>query len=354
MASLPQSPLIKRIEVRDLRGIASGELHGLGRISILVGSNGSGKSTILEAALIAGTSVPASAAGFVVRHRFATANGARWLVRNGSPETAARVSVTWTGDLRVERTVRWDEALVIPETVEELARKGAPPPYSAFRIFRDEPLLKDKDKPCVTAMASDNSWLPLGYEDPPIETPELRFVEPRLGEPLHDLFSRAVKAGRRKDCVASAQGALPTIQDLEILTEEGAPRLFARTAEGAVPATLAGDGVQALLRSVFELAAAPGGTVLLEEPEVHQYPKTLRQTAKAIVVTARRGVQVILTTHSLELVDYILAELSNDEVEDAQFLTVIRTQLREGKLLTARFTASEAERARTEIEEDLR
>lgn len=352
--TLSQNPLITRIEVENLRGIESGELHGLGRISIFVGSNGSGKSTVLEAALIAGTSVPASAVGFVVRHRFATANGARWLVREGSPKTTARVSVAWTDDLRMGRTLRWDEVLHVKETVEELARKGAPPPYSTSRIYRDYPLPKDKDRPCITAMASDNSWLPLGYEDPPVEAPDLRFVEPRIGEPLHDAFSRAVKAGRREECVASAQGALPTIQDLEILTEEGSPRLFARTAEGAVPATLAGDGVQALLRSVFELAAAPGGTILLEEPEVHQYPKTLKQTAKAIVITARRGVQVILTTHSLELVDHLLAELTNDELEDAKFLTVIRTQLRRGKLLTTRFTASEAERARTQIEEDLR
>jgi predicted ATPase len=78
------------------------------------------------------------------------------------------------------------------------------------------------------------------------------------------------------------------------------------------------------------MAIVPEGLILLEEPEVYQHPKALWQTALAILANVRRGVQVVVTTHSLELIDAILAEASEDDLEG---MAVFNLLLEDGKLV---------------------
>jgi len=351
--------VITEIEASCLRGVKEGRLAGLARITVLVGPNGSGKSTLLEAAFIGGTRYPATAVGMIIRRRWATNNGARWLLFGGSSEVLGRVSVTWDDGQRVAREVGWDELLVVPEMVQQLTNDRVPGPYSAFRILRTAPpadTLPNTDEPVlsVTGIGANNQYVAGDAERLP-DLPYLRFVEPFAPrEPLHDLFSRVVQRGHRAEVLDLARGAIPDLEDLEILTEDGAPRLFARSATGAVPATLAGDGLQTLLRTIFELAGSRRGTVLLEEPEAHQHPRSIRQAAAAIVEAARRGLQIILTTHSLDLIDNLLALLEPSEVADPGFMILVRSRLEGGTLVTTRLSAEDGERARVEISEDLR
>jgi hypothetical protein len=60
------------------------------------------------------------------------------------------------------------------------------------------------------------------------------------------------------------------------------------------------------------------------------------------------------TTHSLDFIDSLLAQLSDEEVAGAGFMTVIRTRLDNGLLLTTPIEARVAEERRNEIQEDLR
>ncbi len=184
--------------------------------------------------------------------------------------------------------------------------------------------------------------------------PEVHLVEAyptSLQKPLHELYSKAVQHGRRKEAVGIISEVFPGVQNVEILTEYGEPILHFVFAEYSVPATLAGDGIQSLLRLSLELAASGGGVALLEEPEVHQHPGAIRQSAGAILAAVRRQIQVVLTTHSLELIDAILAESS---AEDLGRLSLYRLQLQDGGLQSSRLSGPDIAFARTEIEDDLR
>ncbi len=92
----------------------------------------------------------------------------------------------------------------------------------------------------------------------------------------------------------------------------------------------------------------------MEEPELHQHPSNLCVCARAIVESVRTGNQVVLATHSLELLDYLLAELDDDERADAAMLSVIRTKLNDGVLTTSCILGQDAAAARLDLEEDLR
>jgi predicted ATPase len=90
---------------------------------------------------------------------------------------------------------------------------------------------------------------------------------------------------------------------------------------------------------------------LLEEPEVHQHPGAIRQSARAILAAVRRQIQVMLTTHSLELIDALLAESS---AEDLAQLSLYRVQLQNGVLTSSRLAGPDIAFSRSEIEDDLR
>ena len=353
--------MLKRIKIENLRGIREGEIDGLTRLVVLVGANGSGKSTVLEGALIGGVRHPAEAVGTVARRRVHTWNGAAWVIHGANDATVALAEVEWADEACITRRIRWDSKLVLPpQGRERLVQENAPGPWTALRIYRDRPPMPeiaDGVQPfSVAAMAGNNGFVPFEVEDD-LQPPPVRLVDPTTGQSLHDLFTQAVRAGRREDLMKIAQTVVSDLDSIEILTEEGTPRLCFTFRTGpvfVVPVSLAGDGIHALLRMVFELASPIGGTILLEEPEVHMHPRALSSCAEAIVAAVRRDVQVVMTTHSLELIDRLLSALTDDEVEDPSMMTLLRARLRDGILTTVSIPANEAEAARTELAEDLR
>lgn len=89
----------------------------------------------------------------------------------------------------------------------------------------------------------------------------------------------------------------------------------------------------------------------MEEPEVHMHPGAIRQCARAIVAAVRRGIQIVLSTHSLELLDALLAVSSDD---DLGRLSLYQLQLQDGVLESSRLAGPDVAFSRTTIEDDLR
>ena len=124
-----------------------------------------------------------------------------------------------------------------------------------------------------------------------------------------------------------------------------------RSPRGAIPIGVAGDGVQALVQLATEFAALPGGSVLVEEPEVYQHPAALRLTARVLLATMRRGVQIILTTHSLELIDMLVEEAGPEDIPQLSLFTLA---LENGVLRSGRIAGHQIAAARSDVAEDLR
>lgn len=169
--------------------------------------------------------------------------------------------------------------------------------------------------------------------------------------PLYRLYSAAVEHGRAKAAEAIAAEIIPDLSGFVLLAEDDSPVLHLRFEDHSVPVGLAGEGIQVLVRLCLELASREGGLVLVEEPEVHQHPATIWRSALAILAAVRRGVQVILTTHSLELIDALLTQANQDELANTAVLSL---KLDQGVIRYSRLPGGEAAFARAQIEEDLR
>jgi predicted ATPase len=144
---------------------------------------------------------------------------------------------------------------------------------------------------------------------------------------------------------------VPGLSDIEILTDDEAPILHLVFADHSVPVEVAGDGIEMLLRLTPELASRPRGVVLMEEPEAHQHPRAIGQTAKAVLAAVRRGIQIIVSTHSLDLIDNLLAHSGDADLDR---VSVHRLALAKGVLHCQRLAGKDVAFARSAIEDDLR
>ncbi len=335
-----RGPAIASIAVENLRGIRSGSLEGLADLSILTGPNGCGKSTILDALLIAASRNPADAVGRAVLRHPVTRNGFRWLV--GNRAEPALISAHGKPGLD---SCRW---LEYRSSNGSTSGRGPSPSGSIHLSLGPEVSTGPK---IPIQFAPDNSYEVKTHLDLAMFG-EARLIDPGLPIPLDQIYSEAVRQGRKRDLLALLQALVPELEGLEILTEDdGTPALYVVNPHKGIPVSLAGDGIQAFVQLAVELAASPGGLLLIEEPEVYQHLRSIRQSAKALLATVRRGVQIVVTTHSLELIDAVIAESSPGDLERVALFNLL---LFDGELKSSRYPGPDIEFARAELEKDLR
>jgi energy-coupling factor transporter ATP-binding protein EcfA2 len=331
--------VIKSVEMKNLRGIQEGKLDELTPLVVLVGPNGSGKSTILDALLLAASPVPGFAVRELGEHRLRMHGGEKWLLKNADSTKKASIdlSTDQAGVRRVEISGMYDPMGIWNGIKFSIPGNDAMPADLVIGSLDER------------SSSLSNESVPLNGV---AEVHLIGFQSEKKTEPLEILYSKAVRSGHRKELNAIVSAVVPGVSHMEIVAEGQIPLIDLVFDNYSVPAALAGDGVQALLRLSLELASKAGGVVLLEEPEVHQHPAAIRQSAKAILAAVRRGIQVILTTHSMDLLDSLLAEVSSDE--ELEKLSVYRTKLVDGCLRTSRISGPDVAFSRVEIGDDLR
>ncbi len=334
--------MIRSVEIKNLRGIREGSLSDLTPLVVLVGPNGAGKSTILDALLIAANPRPPDAFGQAVQRRegVSIVAGARWLLWKAGQEGQTEIHVG-TDSYTRECTFS-----IAGSSKEHTAIQGA---------IRDQDA-DGKSQQTPIQLGFPAGQLPgrYGFFKPLGDVPEVRFLDPRsvgLRTPLHQLYTKVVEQGLIQEVIANIQTLIPGVQDIKILAPEDVPVVYLIFADRAVPAALAGDGIWLLLHLTFELAVQPGGLVLMEEPEAHLHPGAIRQCARAILAAVRRNVQIVLSTHSLELIDFLLSECRDDDLDQ---LSVYQVRLVEGVLKSSRLPGPDVAFSRSEIEDDLR
>jgi predicted ATPase len=338
--------MIQSVQIKNLRGIRHGSLTDLTPLVVLVGPNGAGKSTILDALLIAANPRPSKGIGQAVERREGVnaAEGARWLLWKAGQEGQAEISVRTDSGMR---------------SCAFSITAGSSKDHSAIlgKVRDEDADGKIKEIPRLDFAINFTSGKPpesLGYLIPLDDVPEVRFLDPlavSLRTPLHQLYTKAIEQGLIREVIKSIQTLIPGVKDIQILAPEDVPVVYLIFDGYALPAALAGDGIRLLLHVTCELATRPSGLVLLEEPEAHLHPGAIRQCARAVLAAVRRKVQIVLSTHSLELIDFLLSESSD---EDLKQLSVYYMRLEDGVLKSARSAGPEVAFARSQIQEDLR
>lgn len=322
--------MISSIEIKNFRGIQDGKLENLTPLTILVGPNGSGKSSILDAILIGANSDPSEALSQILGRRKEGNSYAKWLFRNGLSKDISELT-TVSPDLqkvylvpssRIKSFLKSDHENILKTRIVDFDQHGRFSLRTSSLTYLDSNIFRID---------------PMRIED---------------STPLHTLLTTAIHQGLRESVREILQSLVPGLKEITILTEGNIPYVTLEYTDRAIPASLSGSGIHQLLRESLELASRPDGVALMEEPETNKHPAAILQTAKVIFTALRRGVQVILTTHSLELIDALIREAKDEE--GLRLLSVFGLKLDDGCLKSYHLVGDEVKLSRTQMEMDLR
>jgi predicted ATPase len=339
--------VIVGVRIKSFRGVRDGQLDGLGPVSVLVGPNNSGKSTCLEAIT---TVAAAGSAADAVNH----------LLRRGGPAEDAVAHLLYQGSETAELSTIFDDGgactcqlklvgVGYPEGVRTDVQTAATCTDSHGTAERNWSSAASIDREARVAVP----YVQGGAGSTPFRCALVDVQSVRAAGALEDAYTNLERAGRVPMVVRALARSLPGLTDLRILKAGNDFILHAAFGSAPpVPIYLTGDGSKRFIELAAAIASGePAEVVLLEEPECYQHPRYLRELAALLLSSAKEGRQVILSTHSIELIDVLLEAA---EEGGLSFPFVHRLRLVDGTLRATTLSREQAAAARKDLLEDLR
>ena len=375
--------MLKLIELQHFRGFEEARLTGLKTINLLTGLNGSGKTSILEAAFLisgaANASLVASLHSFRGEHAWNVGvdRPFRSLFRNldpdvlpkivASPSELMKTSARYRRELTIKpifsvgrgETSTSRPALLKGVTFEFRGPSGKVRSNWGWTAEGEKFLatLPAPQKPKAQRSRSARRQSPPSQPplDPkmmlggdPVENPDLipgQFVSPYVRDILpadHEILTRLLKERRIEEAVAALQLVAPGLKALHPLTENNSPVIYADIGgKTLLPISLLGSGLVNCLHIVLPSLLHKGGIILIDEFEDGIHHTLLTPLLKIVFDLARQRKNLLLiTTHSNELLRHIISVAHDQAPDDISFFRLGKLGL---KGLIPRYSLSEAE-----------
>lgn len=340
--------MIHTIEIKNFRRFRHFRLEGLTKLTILTGPNGCGKSTVLDALHIAASNQCAEAVGITVKRHPMAKDGARYLFRD--PKQPITLQIESEPPV-AERLLAYFDQVTSEgkELAEALVDKGSARPFSQIAA---SDIVNDLDLG-ETVFDLQGNFESFTSNDDGLPT---RLIDPanvkELAEARSQLVAKHGLVGRQR-LLDLLQLVVPEIGALDVLAgPDKEPYLAAVRDHYALPLGLEGDGVAALLQIAIEaILVEPGGLVLIEEPEVFLHPKAISVVASLLLELMREGRQIVLTTHSLELIDALLGRSAEGDLDQLSLFNLRPTA---GDTKVVAWQGRQIEHIREKVGDDLR
>lgn len=317
---------ITSLRVENFRALKSAHLNGLEQLTILIGKNGAGKSSVLEALYLTSSFIDNKDAirrigkfDYAVNRRGGRGNwdGSRhilWFSMNTDEDILVELSTnnqTYSFMIPYRDSDVW---LKIPDNVKSLLGSH----YDRYDLLGRGSIVKSSETGELAHIPSNvytRIREALRKELRSLES--MIFIDHQLlsqPDKIEDFAWSKVLARRldkeivqmiREEFEVDAEG-------LTYMPIGGTNALALQLSKTAVRIDDLGDGARgAILASLILLATNPK-TILIEEPEIHMHPTGLKVFTEFILKLARRkGSQIIASTHSIEFTA-IASKLAED------------------------------------------
>jgi len=324
--------MLKSLTITRFRGVKEGTIPNLRQVNLFVGPNNSGKSTILDALLLASGAYERKdvlgRSPYQVlneRHNLPPYNvkepcRALWYGYDQSCEVEFEFTFVNGSALhyRMGKETRGDLTLRPPgpgsQVIVAMEGFGEPPEGEDFA---------PKARPRVPTMSYRQS----ASQEASAEHHKVRgFLrdlvlidsEFRRARQVEALLWQQIISDRRDKVLMKMLHDVygMTVEGLTFTPFLGDNSLLLLLPSMSVRVDDLGDGARYFMRMMMVLSALKDTTLLLEEPETAHHCRAQADVARRIVRAAKeRNLQVLATTHSLETVDHFLAACAEHSVE---------------------------------------
>lgn len=342
--------MIENLEIRNFRCFKHVQLSGLKAVNVVVGENGCGKTTFLEALFFAAGGSPE------IYQRTRAWRGYEQIVTSETEQVALSMFRDVFHNFAVEAGIE------IAFTDSEMGSRS-------LRIFLDGeqhvtlPLEKGssdasvlEDLKFLWKMASGKEYLTHIEVDQ--KKKELRM--PRIGEIFPMIFlnilspynvsgnaDRYSALSRRKEeesILKAVKAIYPHILELSVLSEGGTSSIYASidSLDEKLPVGFISAGLNKYLSILLAVAFRKKGVVLVDEMENGFYYKKVPEMMSSIFDSCRANeVQLFMTTHSLEFLRALLPSIKGHEKD----FCLLRPEKRNGSYDVAKFDGDKFEAA---------
>ena len=340
--------MITKLMLRDFKGAEEGEI-GLGRVSVFIGANNSGKTTVLEAFFLAPNPLRVVPYGVNVKavqllsalHQTLSSKGYLFILHNYTSEIA-RIRVRAEEDIEVIFHKRKDSFIDVYMAKPE---KGEAMYLGQLNKYSDD---IGHAYPGLFQLRNIEEYR--GYE---IRHAKMEGPYQEIGEALlynHMVLDRAwnfiqqnwIEFSKYTVDVAGVISENLNEQYSNITLEpfgRGTMALYFITDDGRrIRLGDVGEGVKTLATLFLLAEYTQPRIILIDDVEAHMNPAALYFLANWLADKAENGVQVVVSTHSIEAAKTIAA------VTQA---SIHLLSLKQGKLYVKRLTLDELEHLET-------
>lgn len=302
--------VLRSLSLMAYRGISSFVLPELSPVSLIVGANNAGKSSLLEAA------------GLVLR----PSDSGQWVnaVRRRDADMAL-VDGLWSmfpgaKTLHPDDEPQESSPIVLQAQLGETARK-----VEARAWASQVPGMEELGELSVRIEVVVNGEPPIGLRFPAPDA----VVSQAPVRPVHRVFtvtpashysthafveqlSQVVDAGRKQLAVQLLKIFDQEVEDLDVISSLGREAVrVTHASRGVVDLSSFGDGMRRAVALALALTRASKGVLLVDEIEAGIHHSVLQSVLdKLLEAAATSRVQLLATTHSLEAVDALLGSVA--------------------------------------------
>lgn len=269
--------MLESLEIKGFRGVNAGGLEGLGRVNVLIGPNGCGKTTILEALLVLASSIGST-----------DVLGVNFLDIVGGHRNEGRLPpACWFA-------TSFPAQIAIAATMREVTLRSV--------VQRDSWTVRTEPRGEVVRGPSDEIQEARRFLTNLLFLDATRALSARVE---HVLWDRAFQSGAHREIMRLFEAIYG--RRIETLTYTADQRILLDLPPRPLPLDSLGAGMRIAFRVLLAALVARGSAVLLEEFDAYQNKAALAKLADGLTeVAVRNDVQLFLTTHSLETVNAFL------------------------------------------------
>jgi len=316
--------MIRKVHIQNFRGFQDMNVEGLQAVNILTGSNGSGKTSFLEALFMcAGSSALAN--WFKLRTFRQIGN------RIQTPADVASYEAIWEDmffDMDPKRIIEIDAA----GDAEDSRRVRI---YNEHRtqktevLFADSPAISSNNPQIVSEWQKNDSppivvrpkinGQGLAIENTVFDLFPIIMFGPHIADPAEDnarRFSQLSREGKLESIERALCDEFPFVEGLSLEFNANGPAVFAKLKDQTtkLPLGVVSDGINKLFSLLLGIASSKDGVVLIDQIEDGFYYKRFESLWRIIYrVTKENNCQLFITSHNKELLQALTPTILGNE-----------------------------------------